>query len=105
MPAMRPGRRAPPKLDLRAFQAPLPSATRRRRTHPAGLIDAHVHLWTAEQLAKGHMRWPRAERTDRQLSGPHELTDYAAVVGIERGMQLVAGRKTAHKGVVFVQAE
>ncbi|BGP08256.1 hypothetical protein JCM10049v2_004103 [Rhodotorula toruloides] len=101
VPAMRPGKRAPPKLDLRAFQAPPSSAT--RRTYPTGLIDAHVHLWTAEQLEKGHMVWPSADGGEKQLSGPHELGTYAELVS--RGIKTVAGGKTAHKGIIFVQAE
>lgn len=98
---MRPGKRAPPKLDLRAFQATTSSTT--RRTHPTGLVDAHVHLWTAEQLEKGHMVWPKAEGGEKQLSGPHELGGYAELVS--RGIKKFAGGKTAHKGIIFIQAE
>lgn len=97
---MQQGKRAPPKLDLRAFQAP---PTPSRRNHPDGLVDTHIHLWTQEQLATGRIKWPVREGGLPQLSGPHELDAYGAVV--EGGMQLVGGGKSEYRGVVFVQAE
>ena len=99
-PPTHPGKRAPPKRDLRAFQhAPTPA----RRAFPRAVLDTHIHLWTPDQLATGSVKWPTQEGGLPQLAGPHELSAYGAVV--EGGIQLVGGGKSEFKGVVFVQAE
>ncbi|GJN90504.1 hypothetical protein Rhopal_003515-T1 [Rhodotorula paludigena] len=98
---MQPGKRAPPKLDLRAFQSP-PTAPA-RRTFPRSVLDTHIHLWNVEQLKSGNMRWPNRAGGLPQLAGPHELDAYGEVVA--GGIQLVAGGKSQFAGVVFVQAE
>ncbi|GAA5840204.1 hypothetical protein JCM9279_002309 [Rhodotorula babjevae] len=99
-PPSHPGKRAPPKLDLRAFQgAPTPA----RRHFPRHVLDTHIHLWTPDQLASGSVKWPVQEGGLPQLAGPHELEAYGAVV--VGGIQLVGGGKSEFKGVVFVQAE
>ncbi|GAA6051717.1 hypothetical protein JCM3770_002698 [Rhodotorula araucariae] len=101
-PRMHPGKRAPPKLDLRALlSAPTPTTT--RRAFPRGIVDAHIHLWTAVQLDLGTVSWPTQEGGLPQLSGPHELAAYGEVVN--SGIRLVAGGKSELKGIVFVQAE
>ncbi|GAA5820372.1 hypothetical protein JCM11251_005600 [Rhodosporidiobolus azoricus] len=98
---MPPPPRRPPKLDLRAFQAPPPRA-QNKREYPLAIIDTHIHLWTAEQLEEGKIKWP-VESDREQLSGPHELRDYDSVV--QEGMRKVGGGKSEWGGVVFVQAE
>lgn len=102
VPAMRAGKRAPPKLDLSAFAAPPSSSSgpETRRTYPNGILDAHVHLWTREQLESGEMDWQAGLR---QLSGPHEMEDYRRVV--EGGIKLVGGGESKHAGFVYVQAQ
>ncbi|GAA5864565.1 hypothetical protein JCM8547_005582 [Rhodosporidiobolus lusitaniae] len=98
----RPGKRAPPKLDLRAFQAP-PAAAALQRNYPSSVLDTHLHLWTAEQLEGGRFKWPREEGKPAQLSGPHELLDYGRVTA--EGLKSVGGGKTKWEGAVYVQAE
>lgn len=100
-PGMQPGKRAPPKLDLRAFQSP-PTAPA-RRTFPRSVLDTHIHLWNVEQLKSGNTRWPNRAGGLPQLAGPHELDAYGEVVA--GGIQLVAGGKSQFAGLVFVQAE
>lgn len=115
---MRSGKRAPPKLDLRAFQAAASSSSPleaggagrstapRRRAHPRGLLDAHIHLWTKRQLDEGDMQWQRGGGADdmmKQLSGPHELETYAQLT--QEGVGLVGEGKSRHAGVIYVQAE
>ncbi|GAA5931913.1 hypothetical protein JCM3775_000076 [Rhodotorula graminis] len=104
MPAAPPAqsdKRAPPKLDLRAFQSSTPTTP--RRNFPRHLVDTHMHLWTHEQLATGSVKWPTNEGGLPQLVGPHELAAYGAVVN--GGIKLVGGGKSEFRGVVFVQAE
>jgi hypothetical protein len=110
IPAMRAGKRAPPKLDLRAFQSPAPHATsnngQTRRAYPLGLIDAHIHLWTSKQLEDGDMQWQRecGDGDDlKQLSGPHDLEAYARIT--KDAMPLFTEGKSQHTGVIYVQAE
>ncbi|BGP16246.1 hypothetical protein JCM10213_007687 [Rhodosporidiobolus nylandii] len=100
VPPLRPGARRPPKLDLRAFQS-APSLPA-RRLYPSSILDTHIHLWTAEQLESGGVKWPK-ESGPAQLSGPHELEDFGKVV--EEGLKLVAGGKAGWEGVVYVQTE
>lgn len=106
---MRAGKRAPPKLDLRAFQSPAPQQANgnkvpTRRAYPLGLIDAHIHLWTSKQLEDGDMQWQRECDDDlKQLGGPHELEAYAQIT--KDAMPLFAGGKSQHAGVIYVQAE
>lgn len=103
---MRAGKRAPPKLDLRAFQSPAPQHSGlTRRAYPLGLIDAHIHLWTGKQLEDGDMQWQRGSGDDnlKQLSGPHELEAYARIT--KDAMPLFAEGKSRHTGVIYVQAE
>lgn len=110
---MRAGKRAPPKLDLRAFQSPAPQQAHSnnalaRRAYPLGLIDAHIHLWTSKQLEDGDMQWQRECGDDdddlkKQLSGPHELEAYARIT--KEAMSLFAEGKSQHTGVIYVQAE
>ncbi|KPV74726.1 uncharacterized protein RHOBADRAFT_44246 [Rhodotorula graminis WP1] len=100
MPAAPPaqsGKRAPPKLDLRAFQSSTPTTP--RRNFPRHLVDTHMHLWTHEQLATGSVKWPTNEGGLPQLVGPHELAAYGAVVN--GGIKLVGGGKSEFRGVVF----
>lgn len=105
---MRAGKRAPPKLDLRAFQSPAPQQANgnkvpTRRAYPLGLIDAHIHLWTSKQLEDGDMQWQRECDDDlKQLGGPHELEAYAQIT--KDAMPLFAGGKSQHAGVIYVQA-
>ncbi|GAA5884723.1 hypothetical protein JCM3774_005903 [Rhodotorula dairenensis] len=115
IPAMRAGKRAPPKLDLRAFQGPAAPASSaplasdaatalpRRRAYPRRLIDAHIHLWTKQQLDDGDMQWQRGSGGLDQLKGPHELEAYAEVT--DEAMALVGDGKSRHAGVIYVQAE
>ncbi|GAA5901145.1 hypothetical protein JCM6882_006129 [Rhodosporidiobolus microsporus] len=94
-------KRAPPKLDLRAFQAP-PAAAQTRREYPQAIVDTHIHLWTKKQLEEGGVKWP-VNGGPVQLSGPHELDNYGAVV--REGVKKVGGGKNKWEGVVYVQAE
>ncbi|GAA6040938.1 hypothetical protein JCM8097_003197 [Rhodosporidiobolus ruineniae] len=96
----RPGKRAPPKLDLRAFTSAPPAPA--RRLHPLEALDAHVHLWAPSQLNNGNMGWVKTD-APVQLSGPHELRDYRRIT--DEGLKLVGGGKTEWGGVAYVQAE
>jgi len=80
-------KRLPPKLPLSAFTAAPPPP---RRVVPAGLLDAHVHLYTKEQMDSGSLTWPLATTT--VMNQPHTLDFYGQVTA-------------ATEGFVFVQVE
>ncbi|GAA5939035.1 amidohydrolase family protein [Sporobolomyces koalae] len=101
VPPPKPGVRKPPRLDLRAFQSPTSTPT--RRWYPTTLIDSHIHLWTREQQENGQIIWPTREGQSNQLTGPHEMGHYAQITQV--GIDKFANSKSKFDGVVFVQAD
>ena len=94
-------KRPPPKLPASAFQHSVPEA---RRTTPARVIDAHVHLWTEAQQASGNVSWPLEVHPDGVLGQPHDLGFYGEVTSL--GIQQLGGGKPCDfEGFVFVQVE
>ncbi|GAA6064033.1 hypothetical protein JCM10212_001459 [Sporobolomyces blumeae] len=98
-----PHKRAPPKLDLRAFQA-APTLSVPRRLEPASLVDAHIHLFDQRQLDQREVTWPLASE-NRQWSSPHGLSEYRTVVQDGGGIERFARGKASFGGIVYVQVE